>query len=97
MVLLHVAWFRFRDDVPRERIAGHLAAVRALAGAVPAVRAIACGPNASDRAGRFTHGIVVTLAGREALPAYLDHPAHAPVAAALVADVAELRVMDIEG
>jgi hypothetical protein len=44
----------------------------------------------------FTHCIIVSLPNRDALPAYLDHPEHAPVAEALVADVAELRVMDVE-
>ena len=39
---------------------------------------------------------LVSLADRDALPAYLDHLEHAPVAEALVADVAELRVMDVE-
>jgi hypothetical protein len=38
----------------------------------------------------------VSLPDRDALPAYLDHPEHAPVAEALVADVAQLRVMDVE-
>jgi hypothetical protein len=38
----------------------------------------------------------VSLPNRDALPAYLDHPEHVPVAEALVADVAELRVMDVE-
>lgn len=55
-----------------------------------------CGPNLTDRAGRFTHCIIVSLPNRDALPAYLDHPEHVPVAEALVADVAELRVMDVE-
>jgi hypothetical protein len=63
---------------------------------VPVVFDLKCGPNRSDRASGLTHGIVVMLPNREALPAYLEHPAHVPVANALKADVAELRVMDLE-
>jgi len=36
------------------------------------------------------------LPDRDSLPAYLEHPEHVPIAEALVADVAELRVMDVE-
>ena len=95
MALLHIAWFRFKDGVAQERIDGHLAACRCLVGKVPAVSDLQCGPNTSNRAGGFTHGIVVTLPDASALPKYLEHPAHVPVANALVADIAELRVMDL--
>ena len=96
MSLLHIAWFRFKPGVPAERIEQHLALCRALVGRVPAVRDLKCGPNLSDRAGGMTHGIVVTLADLPALSAYLEHPAHVPVAEALKDDIAELRVMDLQ-
>lgn len=95
MALMHIAWLRFKDGVSEERIEQHLAACRALVGPVPAVRDLQCGPNTSDRAGGFTHGIVVTLPNRASLPLYLEHPAHAAVADVLVPDLAELRVMDM--
>jgi hypothetical protein len=94
--LLHVAWFRFKDGVTGERIDRHFAACRALVGVVPVVHDLQCGPNITDRADGMTHGIVVTLRDRDAIQAYLDHPAHVPVSAALKEDVAALRVMDIE-
>jgi hypothetical protein len=96
MPLLHIAWLRFKPDVPADRIERHLAACRELVGKVPAVRDLQCGPNLSDRAAGMTHGIVVSLADYAALSAYLDHPAHVPVATRLKADVAELRVMDLQ-
>jgi hypothetical protein len=96
MALRHVAWFRFKDDVSLERIEAHLQACRSLAGRVPVVERLECGPNLSDRAGGLTHCIIVSLPDHAALPAYLEHPDHVPVAEALVADVAELRVMDVE-
>ncbi len=65
-------------------------------GSRPVLENLECGPNLTDRAEGFTHCIIVSLPDRDALPAYLDHPEHAPVAEVLVADVAELRVMDVE-
>jgi hypothetical protein len=96
MTALHIAWFRFNDGVSPEQMEQHMAACRALAGQVPVVLNLQCGASYTSRAGKLTHCIVVTLSDRQALPAYLDHPAHVPVATALMADVAELQVMDLE-
>ena len=96
MTAKHIAWFRFREGIDESRIAGHLAAVRSLANLVPEVLSVECGPSYTDRAGGLTHCIVVTLPDRDALPRYLEHPDHVPIAEALVADIAELRVMDLD-
>ena len=79
-----------------DRVASHLAAVRSLVTLVPDVLAVECGPSYTNRAGGLTHCILVTLPDRNALPRYLEHPSHVPIAEALVADIAELRVMDLE-
>ncbi len=42
------------------------------------------------------HGIIVTLADRDAIPKYLNHPEHVPVVDALKMDIADLHVMDVE-
>lgn len=96
MALMHIAWLRFNEGVVPQQIEQHLAACRALVNQVPVVLDLKCGASLTDRAAGLTHCIVVTLPDREALPTYLNHPAHVPVATALKADVAELRVMDIE-
>ena len=96
MTAKHIAWFRFKDDVPAARIDDHLRALRTLADLVPAVDAIECGPSYTDRAAGLTHCIIVTLPDRASLPLYLEHPKHVPIAEALVADIAELRVMDLD-
>ena len=96
MAAKHVAWFSFKAGVSQGRIDQHLEAVRSLVDLVPEVLAIECGPSYTDRAGGLTHCILVTLPERGALPRYLEHPAHIPIAEALVADVAELRVMDLD-
>jgi hypothetical protein len=92
----HIAWFRFNDGVSDERIDEHLRAVRSLADLVPAVESIECGKSYTDRAGGLTHCILVTLPDRASLPLYLEHPAHIPIAEALVSDIAELRVIDLD-
>jgi hypothetical protein len=92
----HIAWFRFKEGVGEDRIERHMTAVRSLVDLVPEVLTIECGASYTDRAGGLTHGIVVTLPNRQALPRYLNHPAHVPIAEALVADIAELRVMDLD-
>jgi len=92
----HIAWFRFKDGVTDERIAEHMGAVSSLEDLVPVVSAIDCGRSYTDRAGGLTHCIIVTLPDRASLPRYLEHPAHVPIAQALVGDIAELRVMDLD-
>lgn len=96
MTARHIAWFRFKEGIDERRIAGHMAAVRSLANLVPEVLSVECGPSYTDRAGGLTHCIVVTLPDRSALPRYLENPDHVPIAEALVADIAELRVMDLD-
>ena len=92
----HIAWFNFKDGVSRDQIEVHMEAVRRLVDLVPAVDQIECGPSYTDRADGLTHCIIVTMANREALPEYLNHPLHVPIAEALVADVDVLRVMDLD-
>ena len=96
MTALRIAWLRFNDGISPERIEQHMTACRALVGLVPAVLNLQCGASYTNRAGSLTHCIVVTLPNRDALSAYLEHPAHVPMGTALKADVAELQVMDIE-
>ncbi len=95
MAVHHMVWIRFGDDVSDCRIAEHLEALRSLKHNVPGVIDVKVGENFTDRAGGFTHGLLVTLDSRDALAAYGPHPAHQKVAGALTED-AELMAMDIE-
>jgi hypothetical protein len=96
MTAKHIAWFRFKDGIDEERIAYHMGAVRSLVDLVPEVLSVECGASYTDRAGGLTHCILVTLPDRDALPRYLQHPDHVPIAEALVADIDELRVIDLD-
>ena len=90
-----MVWIRFHDGVTDDAIAQHLAGLRGLADKVPGIVRLAVGENFTDRAGGFTHGLLVTLESREALQTYADHPEHVAVAGPLKRD-AELRAMDFE-
>ena len=96
MAVRHMAWLKFKEGVDTARIDHHLQACRSMVGRVAAVLDLECGTNISDRAGGFTHGIIVSVDSPEGLAAYMSDPVHLPIADALKADVAELRVMDIE-
>jgi hypothetical protein len=91
-----MAWLKFKDGISADQIDRHLMACRSLPQRIPAVISLECGANFTERAAGFTHGIIVSVSGRAALSEYLKHPAHVPVAEALKADLADLRVMDIE-
>lgn len=96
MTIKHVAWLQFRDDISAERVEDHMTACRSLPAQIPALVSLECGASFSDRSGKFTHCIIVTVASRDALAEYLNHPAHVPVGNNLKADLADLKVMDLE-
>jgi hypothetical protein len=96
MTNLHIAWMQFKENVTDEQIEQHLAACRALPDKVPGLIDLQCGPNFTNRAAGFTHGIVVTLPSPGAIPAYLEHPEHVKVVEPLREDIADLLVMDIQ-
>lgn len=91
----HMVWIKFRPGVTPARIQEHLTGLAGLRRTVPGVQAIRVGPNFTDRANGFTHGLLVTLADRQDLQTYLAHPEHVRVAGPLRQD-AELMAMDIE-
>jgi len=62
---------------------------------VPGIISLRLGKNFTDRAKGFTHGLVVTLENKAALPIYADHPEHMAVATELRKD-AEVMAMDFE-
>lgn len=96
MAVEHMVWIKFKDEVPATRRKEHLDRLAALMGKVPAIQAIKVGENFTDRAKGFTHGLIVTVATRADLPAYLNHPAHVEAAAPMKQDAAEVMAMDIE-
>ncbi|MEX2672900.1 MAG: Dabb family protein [Phycisphaeraceae bacterium] len=95
MAVEHMVWLKFNEGVSADRVEEHVENLRSLAGRIPVVESVKIGKSFTDRARGFTHGMIVTLADREALPLYLNHPDHIDVAGPLRED-AEVMAMDIE-
>lgn len=95
MTVEHMVWIKFKDGISEQRQQEHLQALRGLVHRVPGIVRLAVGDNFTDRAGGFTHGLLVTLESRDALARYADHPEHVAVATPLREDAA-LMAMDIE-
>ena len=91
----HMVWIKFKDGISDERKQAHLDALAGLKDRVPGIRRLSVGPNVTDRAAGYTHGLLVTLDDQAALQTYADHPEHVAVARPLRED-AELMAMDIE-
>ena len=84
-----------QDGVSPERIEDHTAACRLLVGRVPVLENPECGPNLTDRAGSFTHCTCpYPIAMR--CPPISTTRSTLPSPKRSWADVAELRVMDVE-
>jgi len=95
MALQHMVWLKFKPGISQQRIEEHMEALRGMQDTVPQVKYVAAGESLSDRAGDYTHGVLVTLDSFEDLKAYDAHPEHQRVAQPLDAE-AELMAIDIE-
>jgi len=94
MAVQHMVWLKFKDDISEARIETHMAALRGMQGEVPPVQYVAAGRSLVDRAGGYTHGVLVTLNSPDELQVYENHPEHQRVAKPLKED-AEVMVIDI--
>ncbi len=95
MPVQHMVWCKFHDGITAEQISEHVAGLKALPDHIPFVEKVEVGENFTDRARRYTLGIIVTLPDPASLPAYIDHEYHVGVATPLKRD-AELMAMDID-
>jgi hypothetical protein len=95
MAVQHMVWLKFKPGVSPERIEEHMQALRGMQGKVPQVQYVAAGKSLVDRAGDYTHGVVVTMNSPEDLPAYEEHPEHQKVAKPLKED-AQVMAIDID-
>lgn len=78
--------FRFRGDLPAGEVEGLFLKLRGLAEEVEGITGFRggayCSPEGLSRG--YTHGFVMTFASEAARDAYLPHPAHQRVVAALL-------------
>lgn len=96
-MIRHVVLWAFKDSVSQSERDAILAAVRALATTVPALRSLEVGENVSPaRAQGYTHVLIESFDDRAGLAAYAGHPAHLPVLAWLRDAAAQLLAVDLE-
>jgi Stress responsive A/B Barrel Domain len=95
MVINHIVLLNWKEETDPETVDAAIAALRALAGEIPEVVSSACGP--AIAAAKFTHGLIVQLADREALQVYLDNAAHQDVVQRYIRPhAAEVVALDFE-
>jgi len=96
-VIRHVVLWAFKDGVQQSERDAILAALRALATAVPSLRSLEVGENVSlARAQGYTHVLLESFDDRDGLAAYASHPDHLPVLARLRDAAAQLLAVDLE-
>ncbi len=95
MAVQHMVWMKFNDSITADRIDWHMNNLAGLAVKIDVIQHLSVGPSFTDRARGYTHGLLVTLADRNALTTYLDHPEHIAVAKPLKED-ADVMAVDIE-
>lgn len=94
MAIEHVVAFKFKAGIPESTRESHMTALRELVPQIEAIEALRCGKNFSDRAQGFDYGLIVTVADRKGLQAYLEHPAHLAAAGPLKADCEDVLAID---
>lgn len=74
--VIHIVLFRWKPGTTDAQRDAALTALRELANAIPGIVDLTCGANFTDRAKGYDTGLVVRFRNRQALEAYLPHPAH---------------------
>ncbi|CAN5131572.1 hypothetical protein BH11ACT4_BH11ACT4_07420 [soil metagenome] len=78
-MILHIATFRWKDEVTEADVADLTAALLAMAAAIPELRSYAAGTNLHLRPGGADYGVAAIVDDAAALDAYLDHADHKAV------------------
>jgi hypothetical protein len=78
-MILHIAAFRWKDDVTEADVAELTAALADMATGIPEIKSYTAGPNLHLRPGGSDYGVAAVLDDAEGLDTYLDHPAHLAV------------------
>ncbi|NYE18926.1 Dabb family protein [Microbacterium immunditiarum] len=78
-MILHIASFRWKDEVTDDDVAALTQALTDMAAQIPVLSSYVIGPNLHLRAGGADYGVAAIVADAAALDAYLDHPAHKAV------------------
>jgi hypothetical protein len=82
-VIKHIVIFKWREDVTEAEISAVVEDLRALPGMIDALEDYLAAPDLGLTEGTGDLAIIATVASREALRTYLDHPRHVEVVARL--------------
>lgn len=77
-MILHIASFRWKDEVTPADVAALTEALRSMAAGIPELRSYVCGENLRLRPGA-DYGVAAIVDDEAALGAYLDSDAHKAV------------------
>jgi len=78
-MILHIATFRWKDEITEADVTALTDALTDMAGGIPEIRSYAAGPNLRLRPGGADYGVAAIVDDAAGLDAYLDHPAHKAV------------------
>lgn len=100
-MILHIATFRWRDDVTPEAVASLTEALRAMASSIPSLRSYVCGDNLHLRPGGADYGVAAIVDDADGLATYLDSPLHASVyeshLAGMIAERSAMQLPLVDG
>jgi hypothetical protein len=77
-LILHIASFRWKDEVTPADVTAATDALRSMAAGIPELRSYVCGENLRIRPG-VDFGVAAIVEDEAALGAYIDSPAHKEV------------------
>ncbi|WP_400994748.1 Dabb family protein [Agromyces sp. GXQ0307] len=78
-MILHIATFRWKDDVTEADVADLTEALLDMASRIGEIRSYTAGPNLHLRPGGADYGVAALVDDAAGLDAYLDHPEHKAV------------------
>jgi hypothetical protein len=79
-MITHIVLFRWKPQVPEEKIGQIIFELRQLPEQIPFIKALTVGQNFSPFSDGYTHALVVTLPDKKSLRDYRNHPLHAAIA-----------------
>ena len=78
-MILHIATFRWKEEVTEANVTDLTAALHEMAAGIPEIRSYSAGVNLHLRPGGSDYGVAAIVDDAAGLDAYLDHPAHKAV------------------
>jgi len=78
-MILHIATFRWKDEVTEADVSALTAALNEMAAGIPEIRSYSAGVNLHLRPGGSDYGVAAIVDDAAGLDTYLDHPAHKAV------------------